>query len=76
MLGEITEKLANVILKLSITMDHLADLFLPNEMFINVTSKKYATEKYRIQHCLGKGTYMKIYRGDTLDRIIWSRVRI
>lgn len=52
MLGEITLKLSQVILKLSITMDHMGDLFIPNEYDIDVTSKKYATEKYRIQNCL------------------------
>jgi len=52
MLGEITEKLSQMVLKLSTTMDHLGDLFIPSEYNIDVSSKKYATEKYRIQHCL------------------------
>lgn len=40
-------------------MDHMGDLFIPNEYDIDVTSKKYATEKYRIQNCLGKITFMQ-----------------
>ena len=54
MLGQITEKLANVVYKLSITMFHMTDFFLPYEKDIDVTSKEYATEKYRFQNCLGK----------------------
>lgn len=41
-------------------MDHMGDLFIPNEYDIDVTSKKYATEKYRIQNCLGKITFMQL----------------
>ena len=59
MLGEITEKLSQVVLKLSTTMDHLGDLFIPSEYNIDVSSKKYATEKYRIQHCLGNRKFMQ-----------------
>ena len=54
MLGQITEKLANAVYKLSMTMHHMTDLFLPYEKDIDVTSKEYATEKYRFQNCLGK----------------------
>ena len=54
MLGQITEKLANAVYKLSITMFHMTDFFLPYEKDIDVTSKEYATEKYRFQNCLGK----------------------
>ena len=54
MLGQITEKLANAVYKLSMTMFHMAGLFFPYEKDIDVTSKEYATEKYRFQNCLGK----------------------
>ena len=50
----ITEKLANVMFKLSVAMEHMKNLFLPDEMYIDVTSKEYATEKYRFQNCMGK----------------------
>ena len=60
MLSAITEELSQVVRKLSTTMIHLGDLFIPNEYNIDVTSKKYATEKYRIQHCLGKMKFMQI----------------
>jgi len=54
MLGQITEKLSHVMLKLSIGMEHMKHLFLPDEMYIDVTSKEYATEKYRFQNFMGK----------------------
>ena len=54
MLGQITEKLANVVYKLSMTLYHMTDLFFPYDKDIDVTTKEYATEKYRFQNCLGK----------------------
>ena len=65
MLSAITEELSQVVRKLSTTMIHLGDLFIPNEYNIDVTSKKYATEKYRIQHCLGKMKFMQIPNAKT-----------
>ena len=54
MLGKITEKLANVMMKFSIALEHMLRLFLPDEMDIDVTSKEYAIEKYRFQNIMGK----------------------
>lgn len=53
MLGEITEKLSQVTRLFSTTLEHFGD-FLMQDLPIDYSSKRFANEKYRIQHVIGK----------------------
>ena len=53
MLGELVRKFAEITQLLSFTAGHVATLCINDSRF-DYSSKKYATEKYRFQHFIGK----------------------